>query len=373
MHHHVADHARTATSTDAARVVARAAIPLCDSAKVKRCLALAVLFVLGCSNDPGALYARGDAAKDSGADRDPSAAKPEPVPPLPALPDADHIPDCTRCAADMCKEARANCLEDDYCTDEPRCKGKCDNLACLQGCSAEFGWSAWYGDYVNCVFGQCLSECNTGNNWQCEGNYDWPAAGQSSFDVRFRFTAPPTFFLGTQAPNNLVATTRRASRRRRHLPRRSAATCSRCDPDSSPRFRLGAGDCIKPGAAGAKRDGSDLRAASYRSVLRHNGAQSRGERHMAIVMQMHWPEVTKDQYEQVRKLVAWETQVPKGAKYHVAWFGKDGFHVIDVWASAQDFNTFLESRLMPGIQKIGIKGQPKVEISDAHATFAPNP
>jgi hypothetical protein len=94
---------------------------------------------------------------------------------------------------------------------------------------------------------------------------------------------------------------------------------------------------------------------------------------MAIVMQMHWPEVSKDQYEQVRKLVAWETQVPKGAKYHVAWFGKDGFHVIDVWASAQEFNAFLESRLMPGVQKAGIKGQPKVEISDAHATFAPNP
>jgi hypothetical protein len=94
---------------------------------------------------------------------------------------------------------------------------------------------------------------------------------------------------------------------------------------------------------------------------------------MAIVMQMHWPEVSKDQYEQVRKLVAWETQVPKGAKYHVAWFGNDGFHVIDVWASAQEFNAFLESRLMPGVQKVGIKGQPNVEISDAHATFAPNP
>jgi hypothetical protein len=94
---------------------------------------------------------------------------------------------------------------------------------------------------------------------------------------------------------------------------------------------------------------------------------------MAIVMHMQWPEVSKDQYEQVRKLVAWETQVPKGAKYHVAWFGTDGFHVIDVWASAQEFNTFLEARLMPGIQKVGIKGQPKVEISEAHATFAPNP
>ena len=94
---------------------------------------------------------------------------------------------------------------------------------------------------------------------------------------------------------------------------------------------------------------------------------------MATVMQMHWPEATKDQYEQARKLAAWETNTPKGAKYHVAWFGKDGFHAIDVWDSAQDFNAFLETRLLPAIQKIGIKGQPNVELSEAHATFAPNP
>ena len=94
---------------------------------------------------------------------------------------------------------------------------------------------------------------------------------------------------------------------------------------------------------------------------------------MATVMQMHWPQVSKEQYEQARKLAAWETNVPKGAKYHVAWFAQDGFHVIDVWDSAEDFNRFLESRLMPAIQKIGIAGQPQVQFDPAHATFAPNP
>jgi hypothetical protein len=94
---------------------------------------------------------------------------------------------------------------------------------------------------------------------------------------------------------------------------------------------------------------------------------------MSIVMQMHWPEVSRDQYEQARKIVGWEVNTPKGAKYHVAFFAKDGFHVLDVWESAQDFNNFLETRLMPGIQRIGIKGQPNVEICEVQATFAPNP
>lgn len=94
---------------------------------------------------------------------------------------------------------------------------------------------------------------------------------------------------------------------------------------------------------------------------------------MAIVMQMSWPEVTKEQYEAVRKDVNWEGQQPKGGKFHVAYFAKDGFHVCDVWDSAADFNAFVETRLMPGVKKIGIKTQPKVEISEAHAIFAPNP
>ena len=94
---------------------------------------------------------------------------------------------------------------------------------------------------------------------------------------------------------------------------------------------------------------------------------------MPIVMQMSWPEVTKEQYEAVRKDVNWEGKQPRGAKFHVAYFAKDGFHVTDVWDSAQDFNAFVETRLMPGVAKTGIKSQPKVEISETHAIFAPNP
>src|ERR1043166_4182707 len=114
---------------------------------------------------------------------------------------------------------------------------------------------------------------------------------------------------------------------------------------------------------------------------------------MATVMLMHWPEVTKEQYEQARKEVRWETDLPAGAKFHTAWFGDDGLHVFDLWAgakfhtawfgddglhvfdlwdSAQDFQNFVSTRLGPATQRIGIKGQPKVDLSEAHAIFAPN-
>jgi hypothetical protein len=93
---------------------------------------------------------------------------------------------------------------------------------------------------------------------------------------------------------------------------------------------------------------------------------------MPTVMLMHWPEVSLDQYEQARKEINWEGNVPQGAKFHVAWMADDGFHVLDLWDSQAAFERFTQERLMPGVQKIGIKGQPKVKFHEAHAVFAPN-
>jgi len=96
------------------------------------------------------------------------------------------------------------------------------------------------------------------------------------------------------------------------------------------------------------------------------------EEFMATVMIMHWPEVKPNQYEEARRQVAWETNVPKGAKFHVCWFADDGCHVIDLWDSQADFERFANERLMPAVQRIGIQGQPKVQFAPAHAIFAPD-
>jgi hypothetical protein len=86
---------------------------------------------------------------------------------------------------------------------------------------------------------------------------------------------------------------------------------------------------------------------------------------MSVVMQMHWPEVSTDLYEQAREGVAWEDDRPDGAIFHVAWVGDDGFHVLDVWESEEQFGAFADSRLMPIVKgKLGIPGEPDV-------TFAP--
>jgi hypothetical protein len=93
---------------------------------------------------------------------------------------------------------------------------------------------------------------------------------------------------------------------------------------------------------------------------------------MATIMLMHWPEVTETQYQEARKIVNWEGQVPRGAKFHTAWFAEDGFHVLDLWESRDDFETFVRERLAPGVAQVGIVGQPNVQFENATAVFAPN-
>jgi uncharacterized protein YodC (DUF2158 family) len=90
---------------------------------------------------------------------------------------------------------------------------------------------------------------------------------------------------------------------------------------------------------------------------------------MAVVMQMSWAGVTSEQYDQVRDLVQWETVAPAGGKYHIAWFDDNGLRVVDVWDSPEQFQTFTETQLMPGVTKAGIEGEPVVTFAPAHRVF----
>jgi hypothetical protein len=88
-------------------------------------------------------------------------------------------------------------------------------------------------------------------------------------------------------------------------------------------------------------------------------------------MFMEWDGVTAEQYEEVRKLVNWEGDVPPGGLFHVAAVGERGLRVSDVWDSAEAFQAFVERRLMPGVKQLGITSEPRVELLPVHALFTP--
>jgi len=91
---------------------------------------------------------------------------------------------------------------------------------------------------------------------------------------------------------------------------------------------------------------------------------------MAVVMRMDWPEVSPELYDKVREIVGWEDAVADGAIFHVAFFDDGGFKAVDVWESAEDFQSFVDKRLTPGIAEAGgIDGEPNVTITPVHRYF----
>ena len=93
---------------------------------------------------------------------------------------------------------------------------------------------------------------------------------------------------------------------------------------------------------------------------------------MPVGMFMKWDGITPELYDEVRRNVDWEGDRPKGALFHVATFDEAGARVTDVWESAEDFQAFVDSRLMDGVRAAGYEGDdPEVEILPVRAIFNP--
>lgn len=72
--------------------------------------------------------------------------------------------------------------------------------------------------------------------------------------------------------------------------------------------------------------------------------------------------ISKPQYEALRKDIDWERMQPEGEILHAAAFDDDGqIHVADVWESADALQTFVDQRLTPAFAKLEL-GPPHVDV-----------
>jgi hypothetical protein len=92
---------------------------------------------------------------------------------------------------------------------------------------------------------------------------------------------------------------------------------------------------------------------------------------MAVAMFLTWQGVTKEQYDEARRIVNWDNDHPDGALFHVSAFDDQGIHVFDLWESAEQFNAFAENRLMPAVAQAGMAGQPEIVLQPVHGMFTP--
>jgi hypothetical protein len=89
---------------------------------------------------------------------------------------------------------------------------------------------------------------------------------------------------------------------------------------------------------------------------------------MAIVVVNEIPEGDQGFYEEVSSRVLPNDQLPEGCKVHIAGPVGDGWRVITVWDSEEQFQQFRNEKLIPTMQEVGREDMvaPKVEANPVH-------
>jgi hypothetical protein len=78
---------------------------------------------------------------------------------------------------------------------------------------------------------------------------------------------------------------------------------------------------------------------------------------MAIAMMVDNPNGSQEIYDRVRELLGLER--PAGGIFHVAGPSPNGgWRVIEVWESQEDANRFLQERLRPALEAVGVPSPP---------------
>lgn len=90
---------------------------------------------------------------------------------------------------------------------------------------------------------------------------------------------------------------------------------------------------------------------------------------MSVVLEVTWPGVTPEMYEQARERVDWENVPARGGVFHVVWFDGGAMHIVDVWESEDAWQSFASDRLMPVVEELGIEGGPQATFHPAHRYF----
>jgi hypothetical protein len=84
---------------------------------------------------------------------------------------------------------------------------------------------------------------------------------------------------------------------------------------------------------------------------------------MAVVIVNEIEGATQDFYEQVGPKVMPEGQLPDGCQIHIAGPVENGWRVITVWDSDEQFQQFRDEKLIPAIREAGAEDRIAPSIS----------
>ena len=89
---------------------------------------------------------------------------------------------------------------------------------------------------------------------------------------------------------------------------------------------------------------------------------------MAVAVEQNFPGATLEQYDAVIEAMdAGPAGSPHfgGALFHWAAVTGDGFRVVDVWETREQFERFAQEQIVPNVQKVGLR-EPETRFTDIH-------
>ena len=92
---------------------------------------------------------------------------------------------------------------------------------------------------------------------------------------------------------------------------------------------------------------------------------------MTIGVQLEFSGATLEQYDGA---LEWLGLLPggpaaKGQLFHWVTANDNGIRLIDVWESRQEFDSFLEKRVLPVLPEVGVANPPEIEFFQVHNYF----
>ena len=89
---------------------------------------------------------------------------------------------------------------------------------------------------------------------------------------------------------------------------------------------------------------------------------------MAIGFLLEFAGATSDQYDRTLARLELGGKLPSGGRFHIAGPTDDGFRVVDVWESQDDFDRFFEEKLAAAFEAEGMPA-PNVSTWPVHNTM----
>jgi hypothetical protein len=92
---------------------------------------------------------------------------------------------------------------------------------------------------------------------------------------------------------------------------------------------------------------------------------------MSIVWILEWDGIKAEQYEDLVQRVAWDSDLPAGLQHQVVAFNDKSMILTQLWQSPDHVMRFMEDRLLPAVNAIGVRTMPRVDQYPVHSVLKP--